>query len=291
MSTIGTLVDGAAQAFIGCGISDPRLEARYLVSGCLGISVTESFMWPERNVAGEDEAAINMAINRRCAHEPGAYIKGKREFYGRNFRVDPRVLIPRPETELLVQLVIDRVKGLSKAVRITDVGTGSGNIAITLALEIPDAVITAIDISDDALDVARGNAVKYNVGKRIRFLSGDLLSPLTEATDIVVANLPYISDNEFLYLSPEITRFEPALALHGGIDGIQIIERLIAQAGNSLHNDGSIYVEVGAGQTGLVKQLIGKYYASYRVQSFHDLNGIERVLEIDLVNNKGGIRL
>jgi release factor glutamine methyltransferase len=195
--------------------------------------------------------------------------------------IDARVLIPRPETELLVDLAIEHVRGMSRPAFIADVGTGSGNIGITLGLELPESAITAIDISEDALDVARTNAVKYRTGN-VSFLCGNLLEPLPCSCDVIVANLPYVTDDEFISLPAEIVQYEPALALKGGPDGLRVIERLIIQCRNALNESGIILLEIGKGQRPMLSKMLEKYYPNCSIESFLDLNGLERVIKIKL---------
>jgi release factor glutamine methyltransferase len=205
-----------------------------------------------------------------------------KEFYGRDFSVDARVLIPRPETELLVQVAIDHVRSNAQPARIVDVGTGCGCIAITLALELPVSTICSIDISQSALDVAWSNALKYGIGDRIYFSQGDLLVSEGQVYDVVVANLPYISDTDYPRLPPEIRMYEPPIALRGGPDGLHIIERLIAQLQFSLDLGGVALLEIGAGQEKMVSDLAKRYYPDCALASYRDLNGLVRVIKIRL---------
>lgn len=215
-------------------------------------------------------------IERRRAGEPIQYITGEAEFYGLPFRVTPDVLIPRPETEHAVERVLELAASLAKP-RIVDVGTGSGAIAIALASKLPQATITAMDLSSAALEVARENAGRNSVAKRIRFVEGDLLAPVAgEPFDIVVSNPPYVAESDRASLSVEVREFEPAQALFAGADGLAIYGRLIPQAFAALICGGFLVLEIGYGQEDAIRELLAQ--AGFAEISFTaDLQGIPRV--------------
>jgi release factor glutamine methyltransferase len=215
------------------------------------------------------------------SHEPTAYITGHKEFFGIDFKVSPSTLIPRPDTELLVETAIKLANAaLPQSCLIADIGTGCGAIAIALALHLPQAKIYAIDISAAALEVAEINCQKHRVSNRVRLLQGDLLEPLPEPVQLIVANLPYISEPELAKLPLEISMFEPQLALAGGKDGLVQIEKLLSQARGKLLSGGAVLLEIGYDQGSAVKDLARKYFTSARVSVATDLSGLDRVVTI-----------
>ena len=225
--------------------------------------------------------AFSELIQRRISHEPTAYITGQKEFFGIDFYVSPDTLIPRPDTELLVEKAIELVNNrFPRSCLIADIGTGCGAIAIALALNLPKAKIYATEISAAALEVAESNCRKHQVSDRVRLLQGDLLEPLPERVQLIVANLPYISEAELPKLPPEISLFEPQLALAGGTDGLTQIKRLLSQAGSKLLSSGAVLLEIGYDQGPVVKDLARKYFPSAEVSIATDLNGLERVVTI-----------
>jgi release factor glutamine methyltransferase len=225
----------------------------------------------------EDQAArFTQLIDRRLTGEPIQYITGETEFYGLPFRVTPDVLIPRPETEHLVERAIELAAAFDHP-RIVDVGTGSGAIAVALALKLPAAQLTAIDCSTPALAVARANAERNGVAERIRFLEGDLLAPIARETfDIVVSNPPYVPESDCASLSVEVRGYEPAQALFAGSDGLAIYRRLIPDAFAALVCGGFVVLEIGYGQQEEIRALLAS--ATFEETGFTaDLQGIPRV--------------
>ena len=210
-----------------------------------------------------------------------AYIVGHKEFFGLDFTVSPEVLIPRPETELLVEEAIQMLTGKENPT-IADVGTGSGCIAIALACHIPGAVIDAIDISPPALDVARQNAARHHVANRINFSTGYLLTPLKNPVDLIISNPPYVN-REYLYASttmPEVGQFEPKIALNGGNAGLDVIQVLLAQSQEKLVSGGALLVEIGYDQGERVLNLARMYFPQARRAVKPDLAGFDRILII-----------
>jgi release factor glutamine methyltransferase len=215
-------------------------------------------------------------VERRLAGEPIQHITGEVEFYGLPLRVTRDVLIPRPETEHLVETAIQIVQG-SEAARIVDVGTGSGAIAIALAKALPSAQVTAIDLSEAALAIARENAERNGV--KVRFLQGDLLEPVArEAFSLIVSNPPYVPESERPTLSVEVRDYEPAMALFAGPDGLDIYRRFISQAFSSLYAYGHILIEIGYGQAEAVRALLEES-GFFNVRFVPDLQGIPRVVD------------
>jgi release factor glutamine methyltransferase len=229
---------------------------------------------PDRALAHGEFDAFQQAIARRAQQEPVQYITGTQEFYGRPFAVSPTVLIPRPETEHLVEAALALEP---KPKTILDIGTGSGILAVTLALEISGAAVTAVDISPDALAVARQNAQSLDAPQQIRWLQSDLFAAIEqEQYDCIVSNPPYVPTTE--PLEPQVRDYEPAAALYAGTDGLAIYRRLIPQAAQHLAPGGHLLLEIGHGQREAITQfLIESGYTDIR---FHaDLQGIPRVAE------------
>ena len=230
---------------------------------------------PEAELTDMQIRAYQALLERRLRYEPMQYILGEQEFYGLRFRVNPFVLIPRPETEHLVEAVLARMP-TRRPVRIADVGTGSGAIAVSLAHSLPLAQIDALDLSHEALAVAQGNAQAHGVGARVRFLISDLLSAVsTERYDCIVSNPPYIADTEVL--EPQVRLWEPRAALYAGPSGLELYRRLIPAAQRQLHAGGLLAVELGWGQAAAVEALLNPALWSTPEQA-PDLQGIARVL-------------
>ncbi|MGB8261166.1 MAG: peptide chain release factor N(5)-glutamine methyltransferase [Terracidiphilus sp.] len=235
--------------------------------------------WKERldEVEAEDYARL---VERRMAGEPLQYILGETEFYGLPFRVNPDVLIPRPETEHLVEKALELASHIDagcEGPRIADIGTGSGAIAVTLAHGLDAARVTAVDLSAAALLVARQNAERNGVADRIRFLRGDLLEPVAgERFEMVVSNPPYVSRAEQPSLPVEVREYEPPMAIFAGADGLEIYRRLIPAAFEALEPGGFLLLEIGCGQEPAVTALL-VYSAYHRIEFVPDLQGIPRV--------------
>jgi release factor glutamine methyltransferase len=257
-------------------IEDTPLECELLLRHVLGISRTQLYLDLDRALNPEEEEAFRQLLERRLSGEPAAYITGHREFYDLDFYVDPRVLIPRPESELLVEEALGLAQEHS-LFAIAEVGTGSGAIAISLALELPEAKIYATDISSPALEVARLNCQKHGVINRVCLLRGDMLEPLPEAVDLAVANLPYARRSELAGM-----KFEPRLALDGGSDGMGKIRRLCRQAGGKLRPGGFLLLEIGQGQGKEVTALLNALFPTGKIKLLPDLSGIERVVSLSL---------
>jgi release factor glutamine methyltransferase len=247
------------------------LETRILFMHVLGLSRTQLITQSERVLSEDEAASIRQLIERRVAGEPIAYIVGVREFYGLPFHVTPAVLIPRPETELLVELAIER---LPQQGRVLDLGTGSGAIAVAIAHARPDALVTALDVSTDSLAVAKGNAERHAVN--VEFLHSDWYGAVAgRRFDVIVSNPPYIVAGD-AHLAQGDLRFEPVKALTDHADGLSAIRTLCEGAGAHLAPQGSIHIEHGYDQAAAVRALLsGHGFAN--VQSWRDLAGIERV--------------
>ncbi len=250
--TVASLVRMGRQRLREAGIETAEREIYWMLEAVLGLAPLTARLEGGRPVDPMAAAQLVQLVTRRAAHEPLQYILGTQEFFGREFRVSPAVLIPRPETELLVREVLTGVPADHTGV-IVDVGTGSGCLAVTLAVERPQASVWAIDLSRAALEVAQGNAEPYGVRARVTWLEGDLLAPLSgrgleRAVSVIVANAPYIPDAELDRLQPEVLHYEPRLALAGGPDGLALVRRVIAEATPYLAPGGLLALEVGIGQ-------------------------------------------
>ena len=262
-----------------------QVEARILLSYLLDLTSSQIYGQLDSDLNGETFQRYVDLINRRLLGEPVAYITGHREFYGLDFYVDPRVLIPRPETELLVEKAIEHInihfrQDEQQSLHIADIGTGSGAIAISLATHVLQSNIYATDISDDALEVARMNSRLHGVEDRICFLRGNLLDPLPSTINIILANLPYISTAEINHLSDDIACFEPIAALHGGYNGLYYIENLLNQIATLTKTFYCIFLEIGYGQFAAVKSLILNTIPESTIELFTDLGSIERCVKI-----------
>jgi release factor glutamine methyltransferase len=276
--TIEAVLRWATDDFRARGIESPRLDAELLLARALGVTRIQLIVDAKRPLDAGELARVRELVRRRRTREPIAYILGEREFYGRVFRVDARVLVPRPDTEALVDVALERTRAISMSMRALDVCTGSGCVAISLARERPTSAVFGCDVSDDALAVARENALRlgaYNVAWR----RGDLFAAVDPATrfDLVTANPPYIAAGEVAALPPDVGRFEPHLALEGGDDGLTVVRRIVAEAGEHLAPGGILATEVGAGQATLVSALFERHgYGEIDVR--RDYGRIERVV-------------
>jgi release factor glutamine methyltransferase len=264
-------------------IPDARLEAEVMVMNVLRIPRQDLFAQQEAEVAPQQEQALDEIIQRRLKREPLAYILGYKEFYGVNLLVNSSVLIPRPETESLVEhALFMALMGMESAdLVIADVGTGTGAIAVNLAIHLPAARIYAIDNADPVLDVASYNIRAHNVADRIRLRKGDLLEPLDEPVDLVVANLPYIPTERIPMLQPEI-QWEPRQALDGGPDGLDLVRRLLEQAaGDKLKEHGIILLELDPEQMPPAKKLAQRLFPGAEITVEKDLAQLDRMLVIN----------
>jgi len=260
-------------------------EAELLLCHILGMSRTQLYTEPERLLTNTEANRLRYLVQRRLLHEPVAYILRCCEFYGIELYIDHRALIPRPETELLVEEAIDFARhhlARGKQITIADIGTGSGAIAISLALAVPQVKIYATDISASALEVANINCQRHKVDNQVELLQGNLLEPLPEAADMIVANLPYIRDCELQALAPEIVHFEPSLAIAGGNNGWDKIRLLLDQAPGKLRPEGCLLLEIGQRQDKAVSSMINSYFPQARVELIPDLSGINRVVRVIL---------
>jgi release factor glutamine methyltransferase len=266
-TSVRDALDSAVIALTAVGCETPRLDAELLLAAAMGVDRAAVVAGPERPIEPDAARRFMEYAARRRDREPVAYILGTKGFRSIELAVDPRVLIPRPETEHLVEAVLE----LPAGARVCDVGTGSGAIALALAAERPDLEVVATDASAEALEVARANAQR--LGLAVEFHHGDLLASVRGPLDAVVSNPPYVEDGA--ELAPEIVRFEPALALRAGPDGLDVIRRLLPAVGATAAR--VVALEVGAGQAPAVEALLAE--AGYpRSEARADLAGIDRVV-------------
>lgn len=260
-------------------VENPSLEASILLSKASAITnLTDVFTHPEKELGSDKIEKFRGLLERRLAKEPVAYITGEKEFYSRTFTVTPDVLIPRPETELLVEETLKAAEQVNHPV-ILDIGTGSGCIAVTLACELPECTIYANDISSGALTVAKRNALTHGSMGTIQFINGDSSQHFSEGVfDIVVSNPPYVSESEFSLLEPDVREYEPSTALLAGEDGLLTIRKIISDAGSTLKDGGFCLLEVGAGQAGEVKELFEESDFQ-EISAVKDTANIERVVK------------
>ncbi len=265
------------------GIEEASLEGEVLLRHVLDTNRAGLFASLDGEITPGQAENLRGLLGRRIRGEPLAYITSHREFFGLDFRVDRSVLIPRPESELLMEKTIGLVRE-RKIKCIADIGTGCGAIAVSLAVNLPDVIIYATDISSDGLEVARENARKHGVEDRISFLHGNLLEPLPGPVDMIIANLPYVRRTELPPGGP--LDYEPVVALDGGEDGLDLIRRLCEEADSKLNGSGFLLIEVGQGQASPVAALLSEVFPSSKLEIDRDLAGIERVLCLRLTEQR-----
>jgi len=269
------------------GVAEPRLEAEILLAWCLHCPRIGLYTSFDADVNEDTLARFRECLKRRAAREPSQYITAKAEFFSLPIRISPDVLIPRPETEVLVESVLAlcaETAATAKPARIVDAGTGSGAVAVALATRLPHVSILATDRSARAVDVARANAQANNVAGAVSFAVGDYVEPVVEsgwagAVDVVVSNPPYISEADFAALQPEVRLFEPREALVAGPTGLEAFERLVPAAAEVLKTGGWLCVEVGAGQAEEVVQIFHAPGGFRNVSVRDDFSGIPRVVQ------------
>ncbi|MGA8479481.1 MAG: peptide chain release factor N(5)-glutamine methyltransferase [Chthoniobacterales bacterium] len=263
--TVLQVLQNTADFFARKGIDSPRLNIEHLLADALGKRRIDLYLEFDRTLSENELAPLREKVRRRAEGEPLQYLLGSWDFFGRAFRTDPRALIPRPETEILVEIVLKVIRAeLSSRTRLLDVGTGSGVLAITFALECPNLQIVGSDVSPLALNLARENAERQGLNRRIEWVESDLLSSVSGPFDFLVANLPYIPTAELLKLAPEVKR-DPQLALDGGPDGLVVIRRLLLEAPKVLQDGAFVILEVGFDQADRVADLL-------TAQKFRDIS-------------------
>ena len=259
------------------GISEPRISAEVLIFHALGCDRAHLYAHPERELTAAEQSAYYELIVRRASGEPLQYLTGHQEFWRRDFLVSPSVLIPRPETEHLIEETLALVAAfkIGPRLKLIDVGTGSGAIAVTLACELPEAEVHAVDLSPEAVEVARHNAER--LGARVHFAVSDVLASVTRdaSFDFVVSNPPYVGLNEADKVQQVVRDYEPHLALFAGEEGLNVIRRLIPQASEALRSGGWLLMEIGYSQAQSVMALLEGWHS---VHAIPDLAGIPRVI-------------
>lgn len=286
----------ATDILAAAGCDTPRLDSELLLAHLLGQDRAWLYAHPEYALSPAQLAAYQDLLSRRARREPVAYLTGHKEFYGLDFVVSRHVLIPRPETELLVERAIQWATALSGHARdpklrrfgaearaelpllIADAGTGSGAIAVTLALHLPQARLIATDTSPAALVIARHNAIRHGVDQRVHCLQAHLLSPLAAPLDLILANPPYLSHAQLAAAPPEVAAWEPRAALDGGPDGLAVIRQLLAMAPDRLRPGGALLVEMGAGQGTSVLKLARRCLPGATLEIARDYAGHDRLL-------------
>jgi release factor glutamine methyltransferase len=277
--TVQRVLAWVTEDFATRGLETPRLEAELLLSHVLECSRIQLIIDRDRPLENHELSAYRALVSRRRNHEPIAYLRGEREFYGHVFEVDARVLIPRPDTETLVEVGLDRTRDRHMFGRIVDVCTGSGNVAISFAKERPTWRVLGTDVSPEAIRVASRNAVRLGVAWNTAFSTGDLLAPVRQKgpLDLVTANPPYIPSAEVNQLSADIRNHEPRLALDGGADGLDLVRRLIGEAPACLGPDGVLAMEIACDQGPRVVDLMQR--AGWKdVRVAQDLGKRDRVV-------------
>ena len=282
------------------GSDEPEIEAEVLLRYALDLDRATFLRVLNEPISTSEAQAFERILHRRFAGEPTAYITGTREFKGLAFKVTPAVLIPRPETEMLVDAIIESaigqagnrarrrsavhpeaLEGRGSAPTVVDVGTGSGATAVSIARFLTSALVYATDLSSAALTVARENARTHGVDRRIAFRRGDLLQPLETKVDVIVANLPYVTEADWKQLPRQIREHEPRLALAAGFDGLDAIRALLHQAPRYLRAGGSMFLEFGIGQDEAIEELARTHFPTANVRLKPDFAGIPRLVVIE----------
>jgi release factor glutamine methyltransferase len=276
------ILNQAVERFRSAGVDRPRTNAELLLGAALNVKKIDLYLDGDRILTPEQIEKFNLFLQERLSGKPLQYIIGSTEFFGLEFKVNESVLIPRPETETLVETVIEKLKDFTRP-KIVDLGTGSGAIAIVLAKNIKDCSVFATDISNDALKVAKDNAERHGVGNQIVFLCGDLFEPLRDkelqdSVDCAVSNPPYVSPEEFDNLPKEVKDHEPIVALKTEEEGISFHRRIAENSLDFLKEGGILALEVGLGQANQVADLILNQKGFEDTEIQKDLGGVERIV-------------
>ena len=271
---IAAAIATAATNLQDAGIEDARREASSLLAFVLAKDAVFIFAHPEFTLSNDETTKFTAIVERRANREPFHYIAGKKEFYGLDFLVAPGVLIPRPETELLVEDAISILSELAQP-QFLEIGVGSGCISVSILHNVPRSTAVGVDISEAAIDIAAENVKRHNVAERLALKLGDVYRDVEGEFDLIVSNPPYIPDSDLTTLQSEVRDFEPHSALFGGDDGLDIVRRIVADAPQFLKEGGHILIEIGFGQAAGVKELFD--VAIWEDIGFiRDLQGIER---------------
>ncbi len=283
MTLLRDVIQQLEAPMAAAGIPDARLEAEVMIMNVMRVPRHRIYAYQEEEVPEEAQKVLQELVERRLKREPLAYIMGHKEFYGVDLLVRPGVLIPRPETEGLVeQTLFAAMMHMEEegSFVIAEPGTGCGAISVSLAIHLPAARIVATDLYETPLRVAEVNVQRHNVADRVTLVQGDLLEPVSDQVDLIVANLPYIPTETIETLQPEI-QWEPREALDGGSDGLDLIKRLLQQAQAKLKPGGAILLEVDPQQVGPIESEVGSLFPRATVSVERDLAGLDRVLTID----------
>jgi len=277
--TVSRVLDWTVKHLKQNGSPSPRLDAEVLLAharGCPRIKLYTDFDQP---MTDAQRAIMRDLVKRRAQSEPVAYLIGEREFYSLTFQLTRDVLIPRPDTEVLVMELIERARNLPSP-KILDLGTGSGCIAVTAAVNLPQAAVTVVDVSPAALEVARSNAMRHKVDSRMEFFEGDLFGPVSDGSrfDFIVSNPPYIPSGELAELQVDVRKHEPQLALDGGPDGLDIIRRIVADLPRFLTESGTFLVEIDPPQSAAVQTMLSETGHFEKISAVKDLAGEQRVV-------------
>lgn len=283
---ISSTISTAAETLKLAGVADPRREASSLLAFALDKPSAFLIAHPEYELTDEEAARFDGFIARRAYREPFQYITGRQEFYGLDFEVSPDVLIPRPETEILVEEAIRELNKLTKLnelkkLAFCEIGVGSGCISVSILHNVPNATAIGIDISEKALAVAKRNAKRHGVADRLSLRIGDVFGGVTDKFDMIVSNPPYVPDDDMTDLQPEVRDHEPHNALFAGTDGLDIIRRIIDEAPEHLNKGGLLLIEIGFGQAEILRDFVDQTIWS-KPHFIPDLQGIERILNVRL---------
>lgn len=281
--TIAEAIRAGEAALTPTGVEDPRLNAELVLAEVLGRKRPELKLDPSAPVSAESETRFRELTRNRATRRPLQYVLGNQEFMGLRFEVTPAVLVPRVDTEVLVDAVLQRAELLPGEPIVADIGTGCGAIGLSLAHFLPQLRVYATDLSSAALEVARRNATHLGLTERVRFRCGDLLAPLTEwelqgQVNLVTANLPYVPRDQIDRLAPEIRDHEPRLALDGGPDGLEVVRRFLGELPEFLRADGFVALEIGYDQAEALQQILTESEWFGNVETLQDLSGKDRVV-------------
>lgn len=279
--TLQQLCQQATEQLEAIDVDAPRLSAEVILAHALDITRTQLLTRLDRSPNPDQLTLFQTNLERVLKDEPLAYVVGHREFYDLDLITDRRALIPRPETECLIEFALERLAN-HPAPRIADIGTGCGGIAVTLAKHLPRAHVIATDLSAEAVDLARENAVRHGVADRIDFRVGSLLEPVTETLDLLAANLPYIDDKDWPYLQKTIRGHEPKMAFLGGPDGLDLMRAMLKDAPRVVKAGGLILMEIGAYQGDDVTAIAQPHFPSAQITVRPDYAGLDRLVVIEV---------
>lgn len=277
---ISSTLSPAAEILKEAGVADPRREAASLLAFTLAKPSSFLIAHPEYELNNDEADQFNRFVARRANREPFQYITGRQEFYGLDFEVTPDVLIPRPETEILVETAIKELRKLDTPT-FCEIGVGSGCISVSILHNVPTATAVATDISKQAIAVTRRNAERHGVTDRLTFIEGDLFASIDQKFDMMVSNPPYIPDADLTDMQKEVRDFEPHNALFAGTDGLDIIRRIISEAPDHLNTGGLLLIEIGFGQSEILRDQVDPSIWS-KPDFIPDLQEIDRLLKIRL---------